>query len=378
MQSENPKPQAENAQMYMDVGIKLGLVATIAWMSLKVFTPFIQLMVWALILAVGLYPLQQWLAARLGGRSGRASVVLVLFLILMIGVPFGLMSTSFAEHVQQLHRSFEANTLNIEPPKPSVADWPLVGEKIYRAWDEAARNLPVFVKENKVALEKFAKSSFSMAANSALAVLAFLASLVIAGIMMAYGERGGAAMLKIFCRLAGSERGPRLWKLSTATVRSVASGVIGVAVIQALLLGCLLFLAGVPAAGVISLVILFLGILQLPAAIVVIPAIIYMWSSLDASTTHHIVYTILLILGGLADNVLKPLLLGRGVEAPMPVILIGALGGMVAAGILGLFVGAVVLAVAYQIFMEWVDEASTEQPVENAPSTDSTTSPTRQ
>jgi predicted PurR-regulated permease PerM len=173
--------------------------------------------------------------------------------------------------------------------------------------------------------------------------------------MMAYGETGSQTMQRIFNRLTGPVTGPRLQDLSTATVRSVASGVIGVAFIQALLLGIGFIMAGIPAAGVLAFVVMLLGIMQMPAAIISLPAIAYLWWSGDASTTSNILYTIYLLLAGLADNVLKPLLLGRGVEAPMPVILIGALGGMVSGGIIGMFVGAVLLAVGYQVFMEWVD-----------------------
>ena len=150
--------------------------------------------------------------------------------------------------------------------------------------------------------------------------------------------------------------GPRLQDLSTATIRSVANGVIGVAFIQALLLGMGFFMADIPGAGMLALVVMFIGIVQLPAFIISVPAIAYLWWGGDASTTSNIIYTIYLVVAGLADNVLKPFLLGRGVDAPMPVILLGALGGMVTDGIIGMFVGAVLLAVGYQIFMDWVSE----------------------
>jgi len=138
-------------------------------------------------------------------------------------------------------------------------------------------------------------------------------------------------------------------------VRSVSSGVIGVAFIQSLLLGVGFLMAGIPAAGVLAFLVLLIGIVQLPAMLISLPAIAYLWWSGDASTTSNVVYTAYLLVAGMADNVLKPILLGRGVDAPMPVILLGALGGMVSSGIIGLFVGAVALAVGYQIFMEWVD-----------------------
>jgi len=172
---------------------------------------------------------------------------------------------------------------------------------------------------------------------------------------MAYAESGSNAMRRVFIRLSDPARGPRMQKLATATVRSVAAGVIGVAFIQAILLGMGFLFAGIPAAGVLAFIVLFIGILQIPAILVSIPAVAWLWISGDGSTTANVLWTIYLLVAGMSDNVLKPLMLGRGVDAPMVVILIGALGGMVTGGFIGLFIGGVVLAVTYQLFMEWVD-----------------------
>ena len=150
--------------------------------------------------------------------------------------------------------------------------------------------------------------------------------------------------------------GPRLHKLTIGTIRSVATGVIGVAFIQALLLGVGFAFAGIPMPGLLALIVMLVGILQLPALVISLPAIGFLWWAGADGTTHNLIWTVYLLVAGMADNVLKPLLLGRGVEAPMPVILIGALGGMVSAGIVGLFIGAVVLAVGYQLFMDWVNQ----------------------
>ena len=160
--------------------------------------------------------------------------------------------------------------------------------------------------------------------------------------------------MSIFSRITGADRGPEFVQLSTATIRAVAQGVIGVALIQAIAVGLTLLVAGVPFAGVLALVVLVLGIAQIPALLVTLPAIAYIWTTGHHGTGVAIVYSIVLFVAGLADNFLKPLMLGRGVDAPMPVILLGALGGMATAGILGLFVGATLLALGYQIFMSWV------------------------
>jgi predicted PurR-regulated permease PerM len=170
---------------------------------------------------------------------------------------------------------------------------------------------------------------------------------------MAFGE-AGSRKAAIFERVAGAARGAEFTKLATATIRAVAQGVIGVAFIQAIIVGLCLLVAGVPWAGVLAVIVLVLGIAQVPALIVTLPAIGYIWWRGDYGNVEAIVYTLLIFIAGMTDNVLKPLMLGRGVDAPMPVILLGALGGMAAAGILGMFVGATLLALGYQLFMGWV------------------------
>jgi predicted PurR-regulated permease PerM len=342
------------SQDLMDAVIRIGLLAFLVVMCMRVFAPFANLMLWALILAITLYPLHQRLARWLKGRQGRAATLLVVASILLIGLPTVMLSASFARHVQAAYTAFEHHGIAIQQPDPKVAHWPLVGQRVYSTWSQAADNLPMFIEENKAQLKHILKRMFLAAATTAGSLLLFVGALMIAGVMMAYGESGSLTMQRLFNRLAGPERGPRLQSLSTATVRSVASGVIGVALIQALLLGIGFIMAGIPAAGVLALVVMLLGIVQLPAALISLPAIAYLWWSGDSSTPSNIFYSIYLIIAGMADNVLKPLLLGRGVDAPMPVILLGALGGMVSGGIIGMFIGAVLLAVGYQIFMEWV------------------------
>jgi predicted PurR-regulated permease PerM len=342
----------------MNTVIQIGLIVFLIVMCARIFAPFSGIILWGLILAVALYPLHKGIAKRFGGRQGRAATVLVLFGLLVIGVPTVMLGNSFATHVIESYDSFKDGSYTVKQPNPSIADWPIIGEKIYNTWNKAADDLPKYLKENQPQVEKLSKSIFSSAVNTAQGILLFLVSLIIAGIMMAYGESGANAIQRIFSRVVGPIKGVSLQKLSTATIRSVATGVIGVAVIQALLLGVGFLLAGVPAAGVLALITVFLGIAQLPALILTIPVIAYMWSAGDASTTSNIIFSIYLLVAGTSDAILKPLLLGRGVNAPMPIILIGALGGMVTGGIIGLFIGAVLLTVGYKVFMAWVDDES--------------------
>ena len=359
MKPENEITRAMASGEFTDAMIRLGLIALMAVLCFRIFTPFLALMVWALILAIILYPLHQRLARRLGGKQGRAATVIVVVGVLLIGIPLVMLGESFAVHIHGLNEAYENQTLAVPQPDPGVADWPVVGKRVYAAWQAAATNLPAFVETNNATFKSAGRRVVSAAANTATSVLLFLGSLIVAGIMMAWGESGSAALRRILRRLSGPAKGPDLQKLSTMTVRSVAAGVIGTAFIQALLLGVGFKFAGVPGAGVLALAAMIAGILQLPPLIIALPVVAYLWVGGDGSTAGNIVWSIYLVLAAMADNVLKPLLLGRGVDAPMPVVLIGALGGMISAGLVGLFVGSVVLALGYQLFMEWVGTAGT-------------------
>ena len=340
----------------VDALIRVGLIAFLAYACARVFAPFASLMIWGLILAVALEPLNARLAGHLGGRRGVAAVILTVTALLLLGVPTVLLGSSFATRAHEIAAAGQGGALHIPPPGPGVAEWPIIGDKVYAVWNSAATNLPAFINENQDLLKDLSRKGLAAAAGTAATILLFLGAMVVAAIMMAYAEPGGRAMQRIFVRITDPVRGPRIMKLATATVRSVAAGVIGVAVIQAILLGMGFLIAGIPGAGVLALLVMILGILQLPALLVSLPAVAYLWMSGDGSTAGNIAFTIYFLVAGAADNVLKPLLLGRGVDAPMPVILIGALGGMVAGGIIGLFIGGVLLAVGYQLFMEWVDD----------------------
>jgi len=358
MQIDNSMLHKLMSKDLMDLFIRIGLLTLFAVLCARIFAPFAGLLLWGLILAVALYPLHQRFVKGCNGRQGRAATLLVLAGLFLIGIPTALLGDSLARHVYDIYSAFQNNAISVKQPDPAVARWPFIGEKIYSVWSMAVTNLPAFLKGIQAHLINVSKQVVSFTADSAGGMIQFLGSLIIAGIIMAHAESGVSALQRITCRLTGPIKGPRMLSLSTATIRSVATGIIGVAIIQALLLGIGFIMAGIPAAGVLALIVLLLGIMQLPAAIISIPAIGYLWWSGDASTVSNIIASFYLMAAGMVDNILKPLLLGRGVDAPMPIILLGALGGMISDGIIGLFIGSTVLAVGYQIFMEWVDEGS--------------------
>ena len=357
MDSKNKTPLGLTASTFMDSMIRLSLIALLAVLCVRVFSPFLALMVWALIFAIVLFPLYQRISKRLKGRRGLAAIILILPGLLLIGTPLVMLGDSFASHIGEWQHVIQNDELKIAPPDPAVAQWPIIGYRLHKVWSEASENLPQFVEDHYAQLDKMWNKLVEAGKNTVNSIFLILGALIISGIMMAFGKSGSDSFLRIISRVAGPENGSQLHALSAGTVRSVALGVLGVAFIQAVLFGIGFMLAKIPAAGVLALIVMFIGIIQLPAAIISIPVIIYLWVGGDASVTSNIIFTVYFGIAGLADNFLKPLLLGRGVEAPMPVILIGALGGMIAGGIVGMFIGAILLAVGYQIFMAWVNKA---------------------
>ena len=338
----------------LDVFIRAGLIGVMALLCYKVFAPFLTLMVWALVLAVTIYPLHQTVSRRIGGKHGLVATLLVVVCCLLVIAPSALLMNSFGSSVLRFVTAVQGNTLQIPPPWDSVEGWPIVGRRLHAVWSTAHADLPGFVETMQPKIGQLAGMAVSMAAGIGVSLLQFLAAFVVAGILMAYEEAGTRGSRAIFERVIGRGRGEAFASLSTSTIRAVAQGVIGIAFVQAILVGLALLVAHVPWAGVLAAITLVLSVAQVPALIVTLPAIGYIWWSGTYGTAAAITYTVILLLAGMVDNVLKPLMLGRGAGAPMPVILLGALGGLASAGILGMFVGATLFALGYQVFMSWV------------------------
>ncbi|HEX3187085.1 MAG TPA: AI-2E family transporter [Pyrinomonadaceae bacterium] len=355
-------PEQRPLSTLWDTLVRVALIGGLALLCFRVFSPFLNLMVWSIILSITLYPLHQKLARGVGNRQWLASTVLVILGVALIVVPTWLLMNSFADSVRGFVSGVQQNTLHIPPPREGIRSLPLVGQKLYDGWSKAQNDLPALIQSLQPKAGDLLRHGLSIVASIGRGMLLFLASFVVANILMAYGESAANSGHAFFTRVAGPTRGGALAKLSLSTIRAVALGVIGVAAIQSLLIGLALLLAGIPIAGVLAIIALVLGIAQVPALIITIPVIIYIWSSGNYSSGAAIAHTIILLLTGIADNVLKPLMLGRGVDVPMPVILLGALGGMATGGIQGMFIGATALALGYELFRNWIATAPDSTP----------------
>jgi predicted PurR-regulated permease PerM len=345
----------------MDVFIRAGLVLALTLLCYRIFAPFITMMAWALILAVTIYPGHQALARKLGGKQGLAATLLVVGGIALIVVPMAVVLGSMGDSVHETIERVKDNEFAIPAPPARVADVPVIGPKLHGYWSLAHTDMPSVIQRMQPELGELAAKALGMVASIGGTILLFMASFIIAGIIMAFGESGAEAAQSILGRIVGSRRGEEFAALATSTIRAVALGVVGVAFIQAMAVGIIMILAQIPFAGVLAVIVLVLGIAQVPALLVSVPVIAYIWLSNDYETVPAVINSVLLVVAGMLDNVLKPLLLGRGVDAPMPVVLLGALGGMAADGILGMFVGATLLTLGYRVFMGWV-EASPPAP----------------
>lgn len=357
--SQNATPERILTRTLLDTLIRAGLIAALVVACYEIFSPFLTLMVWALILAVTLYPLHGMLKHRLGGGEGRAATLLVLIAVAIVLVPAYLLGASLTESVQSAIAVVKEGNLHLPAPPDSVAQWPLIGKPLHTFWAQAASDISSVLQQIAPHVKDTALGLLGKLAGAGLGLLAFIGSLIIAGIIMAYGQSGHRSAQRISSRIVEPSRSDMLVDLCTATIRAVAQGVIGIAFIQMVLVGAGFIVKGVPGAGLLALGVLILGIMQLPATLIILPVIGYVFFA-EGATLGTIAFTIYVLVAGLADNVLKPLLLGRGVDVPMPVVLIGALGGMVTGGIIGLFIGPVLLAVGYRLFWQWVDTPTLE------------------
>jgi predicted PurR-regulated permease PerM len=350
----------------IEAAIRIALVFLLVLWCFNIVRPFILLVLWGAILAVAVYPLFDKLQSLLGGRRKLAATLMTLTALAMLVTPSVMLSESAIENSQTLGTQIKEGTLRIPPPPETVQSWPLIGEKLHKAWSLASNNLSAALSKYKDQLTVFAKWVLAAAAGAGAVLLQFIVSIAIAGMLLVYAKSGTDAVVKISARLMGERGGRAFADLAGATIRSVAQGVLGVAVIQAVLAGIGMLAIGVPYAGIWTLLVLFLAIVQLPTILILGPIIIYVFTI--TSTVPAVIFMIWSLLVGMSDSFLKPLLLGRGLDVPMLVILLGAIGGMILSGIIGLFVGAVVLAVGYELFVLWLNqdtEAVQDAPVEN-------------
>lgn len=339
----------------LDLLIRAALIAALVFACYRVFRPFLDLLSWALILSITLYPIQRKLQPRLRDKAGLTATLIVLIAMSVLVVPAYFLGTSLDGSLSQAYAAVKSGSFHLPAPPDAVAHWPLVGERLHAAWSQAAQDLTSFMQKLEPQIKPVALGLLGKLADAGVGLLIFLVALVVSGILMAYAREGHRSAILIASRVFGPDKGHSITALCVGTVRAVAQGVIGIAFIQMLLVDIAFVMMDIPGTPILSLAVLLLGIMQIPVSLITVPVIIYVFAIMGVDVTT-IVFAVYVFIAGLIDNVLKPLMLGRGVEVPMPVVLIGAIGGMITNGITGLFLGPVILAVGYVLFWQWVEQ----------------------
>ena len=344
--------------------LQIAAVVLLVWWCLTITRPFLHMIIWGVIISVAIYPLHLSLSAKLGGRQKTSAIILALIGIAIIVLPTVLVAESTFGRVRTVGNELQSGSVDISPPDASVAEWPVIGEKVYAVWSDAAVDLEETLNKYEPQLKAAGSRAVSFTTSTLGAVFQFIFSVIIGAVLLMSAESGYRTSRNIMTSLAGPRAGNKITDMTIQTIRSVVKGVLGVAIIQTILAAVGLVVAGVPLAGVWALAILVLAIVQLPPLLVLGPIAFWYFSVADG--TPATIFLIYALIVSVSDAFLKPMLLGRGVETPMLVILVGAIGGAITSGIMGLFVGAVILAIGYDLLVNWMAPDAVEEDTEAA------------
>jgi predicted PurR-regulated permease PerM len=350
--SDQPGPDTAYLNRAVEVSIRIFLFALLTVTCLLILRPFMAMVLWGLIISIACYPGYCKFRELLGGKRGLASVLFTIILLTVLIVPIALLTHTLIAGFQSLAVRLNNETLTIPPPPPNIATWPLLGKPLSNLWSLASNNLSAALQSVAPQLKGAASGLLLAATGVGLGVLQFFVSIVIAGFLLANSSQCARVSKSVAIHLFGN-KGSEFEALAGATIHSVVTGILGVALIQSLLAGLGFLMVRLPAAGLWALVFLVAAVLQV-GALVLIPVVVYVFAT--TGTAKAVAFLIWCIIVALIDNVLKPLLLGRGVPVPIVIVFLGAIGGFMAMGIIGLFVGSIVLSVGYKLFLAWLSE----------------------
>jgi predicted PurR-regulated permease PerM len=353
-----PTPSAPTNALVVLV-IRIVCIGLLAYWSLVLVGPFLTIIAWSAIIAVALYPIYEWLSSRLFGHRRFAAIVVGALSLLIILGPVTWLGLSLAESVRKIMTAFNEGRLFIPSPPIVIKTWPFVGNEVYDTWQLASTNVKALVISAAPWLKPLGSGFLSVAGSTGVDFLKFIIAALVSGFLLAPGPSLVHAIKNVLGHVA-SERGKEFVDLAGATIRNVSRGIIGVAALQTLLAGIGMLFAGVPAAGLLSFLVLLLGIIQIGPSIIILPLIVWSWFTMDA--TMATLFTLYMIPVGLVDNVLRPLVMAKGLHTPIAVILVGVIGGTLAHGMIGLFVGPIVLSITWQLLAAWTRDEISEAP----------------
>jgi predicted PurR-regulated permease PerM len=349
----NDNIEETQIQKSINTGLRLGFIALLFIMSYHILKPFIGPIIWGIIIAVALFPLHKRFTKLLGNKEKlSASLIVIISIVLLVILPSVLFTASTYETVETIKTKIQAGDLHIPPPDAQVESWPIIGKPIYHFWQLATTSISGIFEMFEPQLKKIAPKMLLGITGMATTIFLFIISIIIAGALLVNSKAAEKTAIAVFLTFAGKE-GEHFTELASRTIRTVVQGVLGTAFIQAIFVSIALFIVGFPGAEIVSLIVLFIAITQLPVLLITIPAILYVFSYADTATS--VIFTIWVVFWSVADNLIRPLLMGKQMDIPVLVIMIGVIGGMIMGGILGLFIGAVLLAFTYKVFQALIN-----------------------
>lgn len=348
---------AENT--YIDKSVRITLIiAIIAW-SFQMLYPLLGVLAWGFILAVVLYPFYTRLNTWIRKPALTATIITLLALLLVIGTML-FITNDITRTVSNFTTQIHSNEKVVPAPPKSVQQWPLIGEPLNQIWTSTSTNFRGTLNKYSDEISTASKYMLTKLLHTGKDLLLFIVSILFSGFLMVHAHNF-MNISRRFAKRVAHERGTDILNIIKSTIQNVSRGVIGIALLQTFLFGLLTFLANVPAWGLLCLLGLILSIVQVGLIILIIPLIA--WLFLTKSFVFASIITLFLVLDSLLDSFLKPIVLARGLQTPPLIIFIGVIGGVITYGFIGIFIGPIVLAIAYDLMHRWINvEAYGEKP----------------
>jgi len=355
--NQHENPSGNYVKTAIDLILKIGSLFLVVYLCIRILNPFLSMLVWGLVIAIILFPLFLKLDGWLGNRKKLSSLIITLILLSLIVLPSIWLVNQMIDGVRYLAGSFEGGEIKFPVPPESVREWLVIGPWLYEKWTGLAQDFGDSIKGFIPQLTSWIEKILGTLANTGLGIVQFAASIIIAGIFLLFFKEGADSGRKVFSKVVG-ERGEEFMLVSLQTIRNVAAGVLGVAILQSMLMGVGMIFSGIPLAAVWIIVVLIMAIAQIPVLLFNIPLIIYLFAFKDPLPAA--LWTVYFLAMGAVDNILKPIFMGKGSDVPMLVIFLGAIGGFIAFGFIGLFLGSIILSLAYKLYLTWISSPESE------------------
>jgi len=339
-----------NSHKMIESVITLILVFLVMALCLLIISPFLLAILWAVIIAVSVFPLYDFIVRKMKGRRIFPAILITTVMVALIIGPVIWIFGAAASNADLVTKYLHSGELKIAAPSQKISEWPLIGKPLYDFLSSLSTNLESLLEKYYPQILSASKLLLGGVLSATMTFLQLLLSIIIAGFLLA--TKGTAAATDIFFSRIAGRRGDEFKILCVSTIRNVIKGILGVAVIQSVLAGAGLFLAGIPYAGILTVICLMLAIVQVGPGVVILGVVAYLFYT--HSTLYAGLWTVYFIGVGFSDNILKPFLMGKGSQVPMLVLFLGVIGGFILYGFIGLFAGPIILSIGYKLILAWM------------------------